>query len=586
MYKKRHILKCIVNIIIIILIIKEIINEDNYNNNSIAKKNSHHIYAYNSSSQIKENIPSFRKLAIVLPIDSKRYKKRYIYSTLKNILKVNYNFTLYLIYNNKCPKISNKKIIFKRESFSNILTAFNIALNIISNFDYIAFLFPGIFLTPKVYDFLYFIENHDIYQIYSLNREQNFKQMILEEKEFEYNFKNYDLINELPSNIALIYDKIYKVSLLKKNKIKFILHEKSIYYFNLLCFSYAKDLLYINSIGILHKFKIPFFILTNNLQQEANIMNKIFSINKNITKNIIENITKIDYIFPYVTTRDSYWKNLYNEYISEKESKYASGIHRFRDNGMLKYLLRSIEKNLPWINKVHMIVMADTQVPEWINRQEVHIIYHSDFIPKKYLPTFSSRTIEIFLPFLPLVQENFIYGNDDLIPLKRLSKKFFFKGNIPCYNLNIRDYIESYPEDTVRRNAFNLILEKNQKKKVITTQHSTISFKMSLLRKCFEKYKKKILESISPFREDKNLNQYIYSFYQMIEGTILNKPHRIGLFDVNPEIMNKILDGNFKKYDFICLNDQIEMSENDWLMIQSKFEKIFPKKSKFEKTIS
>ena len=406
--------------------------------------------------------------------------------------------------------------------------------------------------------------------------------MIFKEKGFDYDFKNYNLSNELPYNIDIIYDKIYKASLLKENKIKFILHQKSSFYFNLLCFSNAEDLFYINSIGIIHKYFIPFFTLNNNLQQEAKIIDKIIKANKNITKNIIYNMTKIDYVFPYVTTDDINWKNLYNKYISGKESKYASGIHRYRDNGMLKYLLRSLEKNLPWINKVHMIVMADTQVPIWIDREKVHIIYHSDFIPKKYLPTFSSRTIEIFLPFLPLVQENFIYGNDDLIPLKTLSKKFFFRGNIPCYNLNIRDYNANYPEDIMRKNAFNLILEKNQEKKVVTTQHSTISYKMSLLKKCFKKYKKIILKSISPFREDKNFNQYIYSFCQMMEGTILNKPHKIRLFDVSPNIIKKIIDIKYKKYDFICLNDQIEMSENGWHILQSEFEKLFPKKSKFE----
>ena len=584
----KLILKCLVNIFIIITIIKE--SSNNFKNNFIINEEKDEIEykkikSYNSSFLVKGNKTSIKKLAIIFPIDSKIYQKRFIYGSLKNILNLNYDFRLYLICNCICPKVYDKKIIAKREIFNNILTAFNIGLNIVSNSDYIIFLTPGDFLTSKLYDFLDFIEEHDIYQIYSysFNRAKNFKRMIFQEKDFSYKYKIFNLKNELPYNIDVIYDKIYKISLLRENKIKFILHEKSIYYFNLLCFSYAKDLFYINSIGILHQLRVPFFTLNNNLQQEAKIMDKIFSADKNITKNIIDNLTKIDYVFPYVTTNDTYWKNIYNKYISGKESKYASGMQRYRDNGILKYLLRSLEKNLPWINKVHMIVMTDTQVPIWIDRKKIHIIYHSDFIPKKYLPTFNSRTIEIFLPFLPLVQENFIYGNDDLIPLKALSKKFFFKGNIPCYNLNIRDFLSNYPEDIVRRNVFNLILDKNQKKKVVTTQHSTISYKMSLIKKCFNKHKEIILNSISPFRENKNFNQYIYSFYQMIEGSILNKPHKIRILDINQKIINKTIDIKNKKHDFICLNDQIQTSEEDWNILQSMLEKLFPKKSKFEK---
>ena len=85
----------------------------------------------------------------------------------------------------------------------------------------------------------------------------------------------------------------------------------------------------------------------------------------------------------------------------------------FKDFGLLKYLFKSLEKYLPWINKLHMIVMSDSQVPKWINRENVNIIYHSDFIPKKYLPTFSSHTIELNLHRIKTLSENFVFFNDD-----------------------------------------------------------------------------------------------------------------------------------------------------------------------------
>ena len=192
-------------------------------------------------------------------------------------------------------------------------------------------------------------------------------------------------------------------------------------------------------------------------------------------------MNKIDYVIPYVTFNDSYWQQLYLLSICVKETKHSAGIQRFRDNGLLKYLFRSLEKNLPWINKVHMIVMCESQVPNWINREKVHIIYHTDFIPKKYLPTFSSSLIEAFLPFLTLDEEKFIYGNDDLIPCRYLSKNKFFYRNIPSYNINIRNYIENSIGDNLRRNAYNLILGKKQNIRVINTQHSTISYRISLL---------------------------------------------------------------------------------------------------------
>lgn len=540
---------------------------------------------HNISFIKKENETSLKKkLAIALPIDSQIYKKKLIYKTLRSIFNLNYNYSLYLIYNNRYPKINEKKnIIIIKGFFNTVFTAFNLILDSINDYDYfyITFLTPGDVLKPSTYDFLDYIEEHDIFQIYEFNKtyEKNFIKI----PNYNSSFRMYYYINQIPNNNYVIYDKIYKLSLLKNNSIKFIVHEKSFYYFNLLAFSYAKDLLYINSYGVMHNDKGPKVKFYNNIFQEAIIFRKIIAANKNITKKIIEDMNKVDYVFPYVTSDDEYWKQLYTLSLSGKETQFEAGIQRFRDNGLLKYLLRSLEKYLPWINKLHMIVMSDSQVPKWINRENVNIIYHSDFIPKKYLPTFSSSLIETFLPFIPSVEEKFIYGNDDLIPCRHLSKSLFFRGNIPCYNINIRDYFETAPGDTLRRNAYNLIMEKKQDKRVSTTQHSTISYRKSLIQNCFYKYKKRILNSLSKFREEKNLNQYMYAFYQMIEETIFNIHQNIGLYIVKPTNIEKILVKNFNKFDFICLNDELEMSEKDWFKILSKFEQLLPNRSKYEK---
>ena len=68
----------------------------------------------------------------------------------------------------------------------------------------------------------------------------------------------------------------------------------------------------------------------------------------------------------------------------------------------------------------------------------------------------------------------------------------------------------------------------------------------------------------------------------MIEDTIFNKRQKIGAFIVKPSNIEQILNKNFSKYDFVCLNDEIEMTENDWNKILSKFEKQLSKKSKYE----
>lgn len=548
-----------------------------YKNNSLNKNGS--------KTSMKIKTKNFNiKLTIVLVIDSDLYKRKYIYDTLNSILCLNINYSLIIIYNKICPKITQDFITLIYLNFKTIFEAFNFIIRYIKKSNYITFLTPGVILKSSAYDFLNYIEEHDIYQIDVYTKKNLYEKFVMTEEKDTSNIIIYDLINRMPNNNEMISDKIYKISLLKKNNIRFIVHENSFLYFNLLSYSYAYDLLYINIYGILNKFQIKISkFYRNKMVQEENLFQKIFLINKTLTKNFIENMNKIDYVFPYVTTSDDYWQKLYEEYHTGKESNFTTGMQRFRDNGLLKYLFRGLEKYLPWINKVHMIVMSDSQVPNWINRLNVNIIYHSDFIPKKFLPSFSSSLIETFLPFLPFVEEKFIYGNDDLVPCRPLSKTLFFRGNMPCYSINIRDFSDKAPGDSLRRNAFNLIIGRKQNNRVISTQHSTISYRMSIIRNCYLKYRKQLLDSISRFREEKNFNQYIYAFYQMIEDTIINTPQNIISYSVRPRIIKSLLYDNFSKFDFICLNDEIEMKDNDWSKLLDKFEKIFPKKSKYEK---
>ena len=69
---------------------------------------------------------------------------------------------------------------------------------------------------------------------------------------------------------------------------------------------------------------------------------------------------------------------------------------------------------MPWINKVHIILSQDSQVPLWLNTETVNVIYHKDYIPKEFLPTYNSHTIESYLGNIKGLSEHFIYGNDDV----------------------------------------------------------------------------------------------------------------------------------------------------------------------------
>ena len=100
----------------------------------------------------------------------------------------------------------------------------------------------------------------------------------------------------------------------------------------------------------------------------------------------------MDIVITYVNGLDPIWQSDY-----EKHTNQPVLVKRFRDWGTLRYLFRGIAENMSFIRKVHLVVSHESQVPEWINRDEVHIVLHKDIIPAEYLPTFNCNPIEMHL---------------------------------------------------------------------------------------------------------------------------------------------------------------------------------------------
>lgn len=124
----------------------------------------------------------------------------------------------------------------------------------------------------------------------------------------------------------------------------------------------------------------------------------------------------------------------------------ASGELRFFDNEELRYSLRSLEEYAPWIN--HVYIITDRQVPKWLNLkyEKVTVVDHSEIMPSEVIPCFNSAVIEYFLPFIPGLQEKFLYGNDDMFFGDSVYPSDFFNGNKPivrvrkCKGRNLEVY--------------------------------------------------------------------------------------------------------------------------------------------------
>jgi hypothetical protein len=154
---------------------------------------------------------------------------------------------------------------------------------------------------------------------------------------------------------------------------------------------------------------------------------------------------KIDIVITWVDGNDPNWLAEKKEYESDVPGKAeGNSQNRYRNWGTLRYWFRAVEKNMDWVNRIFFVTWG--HVPEWLNtdHKKLKIIKHDDFIPDEFLPTFNSEVIEFFFHKIPSLSETFIYFNDDIFPLRRLSPKHFFHRGLPVDYCHFAPFTPKY----------------------------------------------------------------------------------------------------------------------------------------------
>lgn len=262
----------------------------------------------------------------------------------------------------------------------------------------------------------------------------------------------------------------------------------------------------------------------------------------------------IDYVLTYVDDEDPVWRNEIRKYTNCSDwGERDNDISRYRNYNTLFYLIPLIEKNLPWVRFIHLVVAYESQVPKWLTPKthpKVKIVYHRDIIPQRYLPTFNSGSIEMFLFRIPNLAEHFIYGNDDMYPVLPLCVEDFFRDGIPVSR--ITDVLpNNRPGDIRRINAKKLVTPERDDEYIPFQEHSLYPYTQSALQECYETYKDQI--EIPKFRTERSHSQKLLAYYMYSKGYTIN--------DVSDEMFS--ISTTFRSfrphvlggYRTVCVND-------------------------------
>lgn len=326
---------------------------------------------------------------------------------------------------------------------------------------------------------------------------------------------------------------------------------------------------------------------------------------------------KIDIVVPWVDGADPEWQKEKSKYSASKNDD--DNINRYRDWGMLRFWFRGIEKYAPWVNKIHFITWG--HLPEWLDTEnpKLHIVNHKDYIPEKYLPVFSANPIELNMHRIDSLEEHFIYFNDDMYVIDKISPEDFFVNGLP-YDNATENVLRFNPggidhmigndvllinknfdkDECIRKNkkqwfslhapisAFkNLYMAPIKSFSAFINPHIPIPYLKSTLEEVWEKEGAALDDTSSHrFRSHEDVNQWLFRYWQFAKGSFVQSKGPQGKFFSIGKDDDAIEDAVVnKKYKMVCLSDDsVKLDfDKEQKKINEVFTRILPDKCSFEK---
>jgi hypothetical protein len=292
----------------------------------------------------------------------------------------------------------------------------------------------------------------------------------------------------------------------------------------------------------------------------------------------------MDVVITYVNGLDPVWKKDFQQYTNRPIIE-----KRFRDWGTLKYLVRGIETYMPFIRNVYLVVSGESQIPDWANTSHLKIVLHKDIIPSEYLPTFNCNTIEMYLPKIEGLDEEFIYFNDDIFPLNYCKPEDFFRDNKIILKFSHHILIHNMFKKICRNSDVlsRKLLGKKPSTCFIRPQHVCTPMYKSECEEVLRLAEKEIKESIGMLRSENDYGQYLFLDYLYYKGKAISRRLSKKHFSVallSTSTIRKFILHPTRK--LVCIND-VRLSAKRYeklrQVIIKAFESRLPSPSRFEK---
>jgi hypothetical protein len=265
------------------------------------------------------------------------------------------------------------------------------------------------------------------------------------------------------------------------------------------------------------------------------------------------------------------------------QSQDATALSRFHSNDELRYSMRSVAQNLPWVRQIY--VFTNCAPPAWLKQDHPSVIWvqHEEVIPQVYLPTFSSHVIESFLHRIPGLEKQFIYINDDVFIAKPLGKDFFFDAN-GCSRSLLEPYgmvsgpVKQGDPDYLNasRNSVALLQDRFGFAPTRLHRHTSFALRRDVLEEieaCWPERFDLLRRNRFRTAQDINVTSFLYHHYGLATGkTLVANAKNAFIKSLDIRWKAQLAEISAGKHDIICLNEGGDTPPSpDWLPSVRRF---------------
>ncbi|MDP4013984.1 MAG: stealth conserved region 3 domain-containing protein [Candidatus Nanopelagicales bacterium] len=305
----------------------------------------------------------------------------------------------------------------------------------------------------------------------------------------------------------------------------------------------------------------------------------------------------VDVVITWVTDADETWRADFQRIAEESTGDpgllpFALTPGRFRDSGELRYALRGIEANLPWVRMIH--VVSGNRRPEWLaDHPKIRFVHHSEILPTAALPTFNSHAIEAALHRIPGLAEQFVYFNDDVFACNPLgTDRFFGPTGHPVIYLSRKPIgLPGHPLDTAPAmaadNARRILRSWYGREIDRTLLHVAHAMRRSYLDDLWRRAPEELgrTEHARVRRNTDIPPILLHHWDSLLRGAAAPSKATCRVIDVgDPSSARALADLRSAKYmtDFVTLNQRDDARAEDVAQLVSAMEWIHPFPSSFE----